>query len=59
MRMMSWFSAGVSSAAATKLMIKDIDHIIYIHIEDQHRDTLRFVKDCEDCGIFCEMLNIN
>jgi len=45
----SWFSAGVSSAIATKLAIaryKDIK-IIYIHIDDQHEDTMRFVKDCE------------
>jgi hypothetical protein len=44
----SWFSAGVSSAIATKLMIKDIDKIIYTHIDDQHPDTLRFVGECED-----------
>ena len=43
----SWFSAGVSSAVATKLLVSEIDKIIYIHIEDQHPDTLRFVKDCE------------
>ena len=43
----SWFSAGVSSAVATKLMADKLDHIIYIHIEDQHPDTLRFVRDCE------------
>lgn len=43
----SWFSAGVSSAVATKLSINDIDKIIYTHIEDQHPDTLRFLKDCE------------
>lgn len=43
----SWFSAGVSSAVATKMMIDDIDKIIYTHIDDQHPDTLRFVKDCE------------
>lgn len=43
----SWFSAGVSSALATKLMIKEIDEIIYTHIEDQHSDTMRFVKDCQ------------
>lgn len=43
----SWFSAGVSSAVATKLVIENIDQIIYIHIEDQHPDSLRFVKDCE------------
>lgn len=43
----SWFSAGVSSAVATKLMIDQIDRIIYTHIDDQHEDTMRFVKDCE------------
>lgn len=43
----SWFSAGVSSAVATKLLIDEIDQIIYTHIEDQHPDTLRFVKECE------------
>ncbi len=43
----SWFSAGVSSAVATKLAINEIDQIIYIDIEDQHPDSLRFVKDCE------------
>ncbi len=43
----SWFSAGVSSAVATKLMVDQIDKIIYVHIDDQHPDTIRFVKDCE------------
>jgi len=43
----SWFSAGVSSAVATKLAINEIDKIIYTHIDDQHPDTMRFVKDCE------------
>ena len=43
----SWFSAGVSSAVATKLCIDEIDRIIYTHIDDQHEDTMRFVKDCE------------
>ena len=43
----SWFSAGVSSAVATKLAINQIDRIIYTHIADQHPDTIRFVKDCE------------
>lgn len=44
----AWFSAGVSSAVATKLAINEIDEIIYTHIEDQHKDTLRFVVDCEE-----------
>lgn len=43
----SWFSAGVSSAVATKLAIDEIDQIIYIHIDDHHPDTVRFVADCE------------
>lgn len=47
MKTVSWFSAGVSSAVATKLVIDQVDEIIYTHIEDQHPDTLRFVRDCE------------
>ena len=43
----AWFSAGVSSAVATKLVIDEVDQIIYTHIDDQHEDTLRFLKDCE------------
>jgi len=41
----SWFSAGVSSAVATK--IANPDRIIYIDIDDQHPDTMRFIRDCE------------
>lgn len=41
----SWFSAGVSSAVATK--IANPDKIIYIDIDDQHSDTYRFIADCE------------
>lgn len=47
MQNISWFSAGVSSAVATRLAIKDIGKIIYTHIDDQHPDTMRFVNDCE------------
>lgn len=43
----SWFSAGVSSAVATWLVRDQVDKIIYQHIDDQHCDTMRFVKDCE------------
>ena len=43
----SWFSAGVSSAVATRLAIDEIDEVFYIHIDDQHPDTLRFVRECE------------
>ena len=43
----SYFSGGVSSAVATKLANDEIDRIVYTHIDDQHEDTMRFVKDCE------------
>lgn len=43
----AWFSTGVSSAVAIKLMIEKIDRIVYIDIDDQHEDSMRFVKDCE------------
>ena len=45
----SWFSAGVSSAIATKIALNKYGDvkIIYTHIEDQHPDTMRFIKDCE------------
>jgi len=46
-RTIAWFSAGVSSAVATKLLVDAIDQIIYTHIDDQHPDTMRFVQDCE------------
>lgn len=42
-----WFSAGVSSFAAAYLA-NGIDEIVYIDIYDQHPDSLRFVRDCED-----------
>jgi hypothetical protein len=41
-----WVSAGVSSFIAGYLA-KDVDEYIYIDIEDQHEDSLRFIKDCE------------
>lgn len=45
----SWFSAGVSSAVATKMALNKYGEVkvIYTHIDDQHPDTMRFVKDCE------------
>ena len=42
-----WFSTGASSFMACYLT-KDIDKIIYIHIPDQHPDSLRFLRDCEE-----------
>ena len=43
----SWFSAGVSSFIACYLERRTIDKIMYIQIDDQHEDTMRFLKDCE------------
>ena len=45
--LVSWFSTGVSSFIATYIERDSIDRIIYTHIEDQHEDTMRFLKDCE------------
>lgn len=41
-----WMSAGVSSFIAGYLA-KDVDKYIYIDIENQHPDSMRFIKDCE------------
>lgn len=41
-----WISAGVSSFIAGYLA-KDVDRYIYIDIENQHPDSMRFIKDCE------------
>lgn len=42
----SWFSAGVSSAVATKLSKPDF--IIHNYVADHHPDTDRFIKECEE-----------
>lgn len=41
----AWFSAGASSFMAAYL--SKPDEIIYIHIDDQHEDSLRYLHDCE------------
>jgi 3'-phosphoadenosine 5'-phosphosulfate sulfotransferase (PAPS reductase)/FAD synthetase len=41
-----WISAGVSSFIAGYLA-KDVDRFIYIDIENQHPDSIRFIEDCE------------
>ena len=43
----SWLSAGVSSSVAAHLIKEKIDKFIYIDIEDQHPDSMRFIKDWE------------
>lgn len=42
-----WISAGVSSFIAGYLEKDNIDEFIYINVEDQHPDSMRFIKDCE------------
>ena len=52
----AWFSAGVSSAVALKQAMP-VDKAVYTHIDDQHPDTLRFIKDVgEWCGIEVEVI---
>lgn len=41
-----WLSSGVSSFVAGYLA-KDVDEWIYIDVEDQHPDSMRFIRDCE------------
>jgi len=41
-----WVSAGVSSFMAGWLA-GDVDEWIYIDIDDQHKDSMRFIKDIE------------
>ncbi len=41
-----WISAGVSSFVSGYLA-EDVDEFIYIDVENQHPDSLRFIKDCE------------
>ena len=42
-----WISAGVSSFIAGWLVRDSIDRYVYIDIDDQHPDSMRFVRDCE------------
>ena len=43
----SWISAGVSSFIAGYLVKDTVDEFIYTNIENQHPDSLRFIRDCE------------
>ena len=42
-----WISAGVSSFISGYLERDTIDKFIYIDIDDQHPDSMRFIRDCE------------
>lgn len=43
-----WLSAGVSSFIAGYLERATIDEFIYIDIDNQHPDSMRFIKGCEE-----------
>jgi hypothetical protein len=43
-----WISAGVSSFIAGWLVRDSVDEYIYIDVADQHPDSMRFIKDCEN-----------
>lgn len=47
MKRVVWLSGGVSSFIAGYCVRDMVDEWIYIDIEDQHPDTMRFIKDCE------------
>jgi 3'-phosphoadenosine 5'-phosphosulfate sulfotransferase (PAPS reductase)/FAD synthetase len=52
-----WFSAGVSSFIASYLEKQTLDLCLYIHIDDQHPDTIRFLGDCQKAlGIGFEVM---
>ena len=45
----SWFSCGVTSAVATKIILSKYDdvRIMYIETGQEHPDNKRFIQDCE------------
>lgn len=45
----SWFSAGITSAVACRLALEHYEDVklIYIHIDSAHKDNERFISDCE------------
>jgi len=48
----AWFSAGITSAVATKLALEKYDdvEIFYIDIASQHSDNARFISECSECS---------
>ena len=50
MRVISWFSCGVTSAVATKLCIEKYPETIAVYCDtgSEHADNHRFIKDCEE-----------
>ena len=50
MRVISWFSCGVTSAVATRLVLDRFPEAIiaYCDTGSEHNDNKRFIKDCEE-----------
>lgn len=52
MRLVAWWSAGITSAVACKLALEiygnDNVDIVYFHIDSAHMDNHRFKRDCEE-----------
>ena len=44
-----WFSCGVTSTVATKIMLQKREdvRVIYIDTHSEHQDSVRFLHDCE------------
>ena len=60
-KIVSWWSGGITSAVACKIAIdlygKDNSRVIMIDTKNEHPDTYRFKKDCEDWyGIEIEVI---
>ena len=51
-----WLSAGVSSFVAGYLKKDSINLYIYIDIENQHPDSMRFIKECEKAVNACDWI---
>lgn len=51
MKIVCWFSAGVTSAIATKMMIEEYGSssvdVVFFETGDHHPDNERFISDCE------------
>lgn len=46
-RTVCWFSCGAASAVATHLCLGDNPTVAYCHVENEHPDNLRFLRDCQ------------
>lgn len=48
-RIIAWWSGGITSAVACALALKEHENVelVYIHLNQAHKDTQRFKEDCE------------